>query len=162
EDLGLDLIGDILVKALFDDLAGRLAGAEPGDNRFPIGHELLDLLVHLRIDGRALDCHLDVFLARPDVLEFDRLRQLFGLLFFAVAGRSGLLGGGGGGFRRGFVGTRFVSHRMLPLEARKRLAASRQRARNRATSWLAAKQRERVMGLEPTTATLATWRSTTE
>jgi hypothetical protein len=76
-----------------------------------------ELLVEPLVDGPAINGHLDVLLARPDVLDIDRLLKLYVRIDFGLSGRFGAVDLGDGRGRdlvlRGVFGRRggFVGHR---------------------------------------------------
>ena len=76
QHLRLDLLGDRLVVLLLDELARRLAGAEAADLRLVALDQFGVLLVEALVDLLAIDGHLDVLLARADVLDLDGLLEL--------------------------------------------------------------------------------------
>ncbi|MFO0930681.1 MAG: hypothetical protein U0736_27235 [Gemmataceae bacterium] len=111
QHLTLDLVADLLEEALLDQLPRRLAGAESGDGG--LGHQLLEVVVHPPLDVLPVDRHLDVLLARADVLDLHGLTELlrlFGRRSFDGGGGLGGLRGGGGSFGRLSFRTNVVSH----------------------------------------------------
>ena len=146
-------------------LRGALPGRKPGTSASL--DQFAELLVEQLVDVVAVDGDLDVLLARADVFDLDVLVELFRLFFLAlfsavavpcrsaVAGRAAV---------RSLLGRDVVSSVMADAPPKvKKAEKSRRQPRSLATAILRpSRPKERVMGLEPTTATLATWRSTTE
>ena len=79
QELRLGLAVDFLLELALDDLAGGLAGAEAGDLRRVLEHQVGELLLDQGVDGDPLDGHLDVLAARAGVGDFDLLGQLLHL-----------------------------------------------------------------------------------
>ena len=114
----------VVVVLLLDELARRLAGAEPADLRLVALDHLRVLLVEPLVDLLAVDRHLDVLLARADFLDLDRLLELDRLL--GRGGRGGALAGVGCG-HVGAVFREFPDWRRRPSVLLRRLTASRDR-----------------------------------
>src|SRR5262249_3700156 len=114
---GVAVMGARLVVAPLDELAGGLAGPEPADLGLIALHQFGVLLVEPLVDLLALDGHLDVLLARPDVTDLDRLDELDRAFLpvgpFRGSDRSGTPGSFGrvGGFAGRGVRGSVVGHR---------------------------------------------------
>src|SRR5262245_30695185 len=91
----------------------RNSSARPTMSGISVRHQLAILLVELGLDVVALDGHLDVLLAGPDVLELDGLLELFRLVAIENRGVARL------GHGRGLLGGGFVRHPSLPQKSRK-------------------------------------------
>ena len=143
-------------------LRGALPGRKPGT--VGVADQLAELLVEPVVDVAAVDGDLDVLLARPDVADLDRLVQLGGRVLMA-----------------GVVAVRVVALAALrpgpwwpprspsppgcssviciaPTRSQESRASPKRRPSGFACS-RPTRPQERVMGLEPTTATLATYPS---
>ena len=141
QQFALDLLGDVLAEAGLDQLPRRMAGTEARHVRGR--HQLGELLVEVPLDVLVRDRHGDVPLARAAVLDLDLQGEPLGFLFLFRDGRVG------SGFRTSSVKSAVF-------------AVSHDRSRQPRLPIVLARAgcKERVMGFEPTTTTLATSCST--